>query len=69
MQESIPRNRFPGGRVLHRVVVPVRQAARAGGINFLEPIPGLLKRLQILAPIITLHTWEMNELWVLAQYN
>ncbi len=31
-------------------VVPARQSTKAGKINFLESIPGLLKRLKIWAP-------------------
>jgi hypothetical protein len=33
----------------NRVIVPARQAALAGGIDFSESITGLIKRLQILA--------------------
>jgi hypothetical protein len=43
-----PRNRFPPWRAGTTTLydVPARQA---GGIDFLESIPGLLKRLQIRA--------------------
>jgi hypothetical protein len=33
----------------NRVIVPARQATKAGGIDTVELIPGLLKRLQIRA--------------------
>ncbi len=35
----------------NRVIVPARQATKAGGIHSLESIPGLHKRLKIRAPI------------------
>ncbi len=37
------------GARLYKIVVPVRQASLAGGIDSLESMPGLLKRLQIRA--------------------
>jgi hypothetical protein len=46
-----PSNRFPAWRVgtTTLLVVPARQVIKAGGIDSLESIPGLLKRLQIQA--------------------
>jgi hypothetical protein len=45
-----PRNRFPAGATT-LFDVPARLATKAGGISFLESIPGFLKRLQIRAPV------------------
>ncbi len=39
-----------GKQEKHGVVAPARQATKAGGIDFLESILGLLKSLQIRAP-------------------
>jgi hypothetical protein len=48
-----PRNRFPAWRAgtTTQVNVQARLATKAGGIGFLESIPGLLKLLQIRAPV------------------
>ena len=50
-----PRNRFPALRAGTTILfdVPACQATQAGGINSLELIPGLLKRLQIRAQVFT----------------
>ncbi len=46
-----PRNRFPDGTTT-LLDVPARQATwEAGGVDSLESVPGLLKRLQILAQL------------------
>jgi hypothetical protein len=44
-----PRNRFPAWRICPTTSLdaPASQATQAGGIDFFESIPGLLKRLQI----------------------
>ncbi len=46
-----PRNRFPTwrARIATLFDVPARKDTSAGGIDSLESIPGLLKRLKILA--------------------
>ena len=46
-----PRNRFPTWRASIAILfdVPARKDTSAGGIDTLESIPGLLKRLQIRA--------------------
>jgi hypothetical protein len=38
---------------MNRVIVPARQATQAGGIDSLESIPGLHKRLQIWPLVIS----------------
>jgi hypothetical protein len=46
-----PRNRYPAWRASTTTMfdVPARQVTKADGMNSLESIPGLLKRLQIQA--------------------
>ncbi len=48
-----PRSRFPARRAGTTTLfdVPARLATKAGGIGFLEKIPGLLKSLQIRDPV------------------
>ncbi len=48
-----PRNRFPAWRAGTTSLfdVPARQATKAGGINSMKSIPGLLERFQIRAQL------------------
>ncbi len=58
-KESIPRA-YVAWRAgsTNKVIVPVRQAAYAGGIDSLESIAGLLKRLQIRVQTVFLLPWR-----------